>query len=130
MKLGGYIKRRKPLPMRRKKPRRTTVRRDPKYLKWIKQFDCWGREMFPDHVCKAIPGRYWMEAMHTGERPGKHIKADDWTVLPSCPTLHDEYDQSTGRFKGWTPTVKRKLTAPIVARYQAAYLVGREGNGS
>ena len=72
------IARRQPIPLRRSKPRRTSVERDPKYLQWIRERPC----IFEGDNCSLT-----VEAAHIGPH-GMGQKASDHSVLPICGFHH------------------------------------------
>lgn len=101
----------KPIPRRRKKPRRGPMR-SPEYRAWIRSQSC---VCWPRFICTP-----WAvcEAAHT-ENNGMRSKGPDSSCAPLCPKHHREYDSGRKAFE-LKYRVDMKAEA---AKHYAQYLV-------
>jgi hypothetical protein len=86
-------------------------KKDPKYLKWIRQRPC----IFEGPMCDGP-----IEAHHrTGA--GLALKAPDRDAIPLCRRHHAERHRHAGPFHKLTKAERKAWEADMVATYQALY---------
>lgn len=124
------LKRRKRLNPRRKRPRRTSVLRDPKRRAWARTQPCVGLVAFPGHHCGGYTfDRPSNEPSHIRDRSGAGMKPGDDCIVSKCPELHDQWEQRTGLFLGWSQAYRIRWASMFVQHHNArweAYVAGRE----
>jgi hypothetical protein len=104
---------RKPMRLRRARPRRESRVRDETYMAWVRTLPCCSPM---PHLCRGV-----IDPHHAGVKPGLRIKADDDTCIPMCRRSHREFGDHAGVFAGWTRDRRRTWQDEMVARFQAAW---------
>lgn len=137
----GYPKPRKTrLRPVRLKPRRTAAIRDEAYKAWVRMLVCcarwnprlipvvlgpppnfkthWGTPGMPPRRETLCSGR--IDPHHAGGDRGLGQKASDDTCIPLCRAHHQDIEDVTGVFKGWTKLQLRGWQDAQIAATQAA----------
>ncbi len=136
MKRSSPLKRGKPLPAKRKKPRRVAadrVRRtkpkrppgyeNPAYLAFVRTLQCcaWAYDL-PGGVTQHCTLR--THAHHAGRGGGKGLKAPDTTAIPLCERHHTGdrgWHQSNGFASGWSKAQRREWADLKIAETQSLW---------
>ena len=112
------MNRRRPIPKRRAKPRRSARRLDPQYLADVRRLpccvgmDCWGQ----------------VEADHAGQRPVGR-KADDDTAIPMCRRHHQDRTDARGIFYGLQAGEMRRWCQERIEETRTTITAQRAGVG-
>lgn len=105
MKLGGPIRRKRPLrakrwgirpnPEKRKSRRERSGRDDPDYLAFVRSLRCCA------YALSECDGGL-SDPHHAGRRPGMGLKCHDRETIPMCRLHHQAIERDHAPFKGWT----------------------------
>ena len=124
MKRGGWLERKTPISRSKmkKRTRRPKKGDDKAYRDWIKTLPCCvtgtPAPSDPSHLRSVKHGS------------GMGLKTNDRTCIPMSREVHDEYEQHTGRFNGWSQEKREVWHLRKASEYVAWYVRERERKAS
>lgn len=118
------LRRRKPISrsrMKRKGPNPNKLRagrvpQNPAYIAWVKEQPCVGLTDWPSNSEDGygVQGHYCFgptDPSHERNHTGFGLKAPDETCVPMCRALHNQWEDHTGRYAGWSNEKRHEYMA-------------------